>query len=487
MALLSLAVALALVQRCERPPTTLPAGPRGVPLLGNLLSVGTTFHFRQCPRWAALYGTVFMVKLAGIKVVILNDYETVKKLVTRKELLHRSKDWALTSTTEGLSALNGKAWKENRRVCMQAMAELGFGKDVMWIRVQDEVQHLVETLAKCDGKPVPSRRLLAASVCNCVALYLFGQRHDLDDPRRRSVDRQVEAFFRAGASTPVEFLPAWLRRLARLLLPDCRSAFVERFAQQVTEFSRNQVAIAQKTQEGSRHRSFIDVYLREAQKRAACVDNSLTTSRLVGNVTDLLLGGTAASTLFLHWQLLNVAARADTLQVALQREIDAVVGRDRSPAWGDRTRLPLVMACVWETLRWKAATPLGIPRGAAEDVVVDGLLIPEGTTVMPNLWAVHMDPKVWKDPAKFDPTRFLPADGSALIVRPEHVIPFSIGKRSCPGEALAIVEMFLYTTHLLHAFRILPEEDQEGLLERVESLAARSNDLASVRLRFFRR
>lgn len=100
------------------------------------------------------------------------------------------------------------------------------------------MQHLVETLAKCDGKPVPSRRLLAASVCNCVALYLFGQRHDLDDPRRRSVDRQVEAFFRAGASTPVEFLPAWLRRLARLLLPDCRSAFVERFAQQVTEFSR---------------------------------------------------------------------------------------------------------------------------------------------------------------------------------------------------------------------------------------------------------
>ncbi|XP_037567477.2 cytochrome P450 2D15-like [Dermacentor silvarum] len=133
VALLSLAVALA--QRCERPPT-LPAGPRGVPLLGNLLSVGATFHLGPCPRWAALYGNVFMIRLAGIKVVILNDYETVKKLFTRKELLHRSKDWALTSTTEGLSALNGKAWKENRRVCMQAMAELGFGKDVMWIRVQ---------------------------------------------------------------------------------------------------------------------------------------------------------------------------------------------------------------------------------------------------------------------------------------------------------------------------------------------------------------
>ncbi|KAL1442400.1 hypothetical protein MTO96_030831, partial [Rhipicephalus appendiculatus] len=45
-------------ERSKRP--TLPAGPRGVPLLGNLLSVDNTFHLGQCPRWAALYGNVFM-------------------------------------------------------------------------------------------------------------------------------------------------------------------------------------------------------------------------------------------------------------------------------------------------------------------------------------------------------------------------------------------------------------------------------------------
>ncbi|KAH9384527.1 hypothetical protein HPB48_026535 [Haemaphysalis longicornis] len=105
----------------------------------------------------------------------------------------------------------------------------------------DEAQHLVDTLAETHGAPVPSRKLLAASLCNCIAVYLFGQRYDLDDPRRQNMDHLVEGFFQAGASSPIEFLPAWTRRLARLLLPNSRSAFVERFANEVTRFSRLEI------------------------------------------------------------------------------------------------------------------------------------------------------------------------------------------------------------------------------------------------------
>ncbi|XP_077520496.1 vitamin D 25-hydroxylase-like [Amblyomma americanum] len=465
--------------------STLPPGPRGLPLLGNLLSVNCNFHLGQCPRWAKKYGTIFMMSLAGVKVVVLNDYESIKKLFARKELLDRSQKWALKSGIEGLSAQNGKIWKENRRVCMQAMAELGFGKEEMRTRVQAEVQHLVDKLSESGGAPVPARPLLAASVANCVALYLFGQRYDLDDPRRRPMDRHVDAFLVVGASTPVEFLPAWLRRLAGRWMPDSRSAYVQRFTEGVTKFSREQIIIAQKTQNGSRHLSFIDLYLSEMQKNEPGVDSTLTMSRLVGNVTDILLGGTAALTLYLHWHMLNLAARADTLQSELQREIDAVVGRARKPTWEDHTRLPLTMATIWEVFRWKAVTPLGIPRGAVEDVTVDAVRIPKGTTVLANLWAVHMDPKTWKDPAKFDPYRFVPADGSAPTSRPENVVSFSLGKRSCPGEALALTEIFLYVTHLLHEFRILPEDGHS--LADIDSPSARSNNLAGVKLRFLKR
>ena len=44
----------------------------------------------------------------------------------------------------------------------------------------------------------------------------------------------------------------------------------------------------------------------------------------------------------------------------------------------------------------------------------------------------------------FRPERFL--DNNGQIIQDEHLIPFSIGKRRCPGEALARIELFQFFT-----------------------------------------
>ena len=44
-----------------------------------------------------------------------------------------------------------------------------------------------------------------------------------------------------------------------------------------------------------------------------------------------------------------------------------------------------------------------------------------------------MGEKSWKDPKKFDPTRFMDV---GKFKRDERVIPFQIGKRVCPGESI---------------------------------------------------
>ena len=50
--------------------------------------------------------------------------------------------------------------------------------------------------------------------------------------------------------------------------------------------------------------------------------------------------------------------RPDIMRKA-QAELDAVVGRDRVPTFGDKDHLPYVQAIVKEVMRWRPVGPLG--------------------------------------------------------------------------------------------------------------------------------
>ncbi|KAK8769727.1 hypothetical protein V5799_013809 [Amblyomma americanum] len=155
--------------------------------------------------------------------------------------------------------------------------------------------------------------------------------------------------------------------------------------------------------------------------------------------------------------LLLVAANVETVQKRIQREIDAVVGSERPPTWDDRYATPYTMAVMWEAQRWHTLLPMGLPRWAGQDVAIGKYFVPKGSTIVPNIWAVHNDPKRWSEPEKFDPMRFLNKDGSLALEKLKSVLPFSVGKRSCPGEVFAPLEIYVYVTRMLQKFRIVPQ------------------------------
>ncbi|CAN8015620.1 unnamed protein product, partial [Ixodes persulcatus] len=149
------------------------------------------------------------------------------------------------------------------------------------------------------------------------------------------------------------------------------------------------------------------------------------------NLLNLFGAGTNSLNRSLAWHLLVCAANPDTLQRKIQKEIDDVVGQDRQPSWQDSHDMPFTVASIREMQRWKTVMPLAIPRRQAEapHIVIGGYVIPKGTAVMANLWAVHMDPKLWGSPETFNPYRFLVLNDQTLKItpKPEHLIPFSIG------------------------------------------------------------
>ncbi|CAN7948653.1 unnamed protein product, partial [Ixodes hexagonus] len=147
---------------------------------------------------------------------------------------------------------------------------------------------------------------------------------------------------------------------------------------------------------------------------------------LQGNIIDLFAAGSSSVAVTVLWIMLTFAENPDTVQAKIQEEIDRVVGPCRTSTWEEHLRMPFTMAVIWEIYRSKTINTLNLPREAEDDVFLNGYLIPKGTIVVANLWAAHFDSKHWKNPEPFDPSRFLTQDASALLPKPEYLIPFSI-------------------------------------------------------------
>ncbi|XP_052762926.1 methyl farnesoate epoxidase-like [Mya arenaria] len=116
-----------------------------------------------------------------------------------------------------------------------------------------------------------------------------------------------------------------------------------------------------------------------------------------------------------------------------------------------------------ETHRLLLVNPTLVARLSSKDVKYKGYTIKEGTIIISNVWKLHHDEKLWGDPWKFRPERFLDENGQ--LVSRDHPyrtswMPFGIGKRSCPGEPFARARYFLFVATLLRNWRFCPSKDQ---------------------------
>jgi cytochrome P450 len=109
-------------------------------------------------------------------------------------------------------------------------------------------------------------------------------------------------------------------------------------------------------------------------------------------------------------------------------------------------------AVTLESFRIVSFAPFSVPHCATADIPVGNFIIPKGAGIFPGLLNAMYDPNHFPDPHSFKPERFLDGDGK---YKPhDHVIPFSIGKRYCPGQSLAEREFFLFLVGILQKFDI---------------------------------
>lgn len=140
-----------------------------------------------------------------------------------------------------------------------------------------------------------------------------------------------------------------------------------------------------------------------------------------------------------------------------QEELDTHVGKERNLDESDVKNLVYLQAIIKETMRLYPAAPLAVTHQAMESCSINGYDVPAGTWLIPNLWKVQRDPRVWSDPEDFRPERWFLTSHANVDFRGQNFeyIPFGSGRRSCPGISFAMQVMHLTLARLLHGFDVV--------------------------------
>ncbi|KAI1860429.1 hypothetical protein JX265_009828 [Neoarthrinium moseri] len=175
-----------------------------------------------------------------------------------------------------------------------------------------------------------------------------------------------------------------------------------------------------------------------------------------------LIGGhdTTSSTLVYAYHLLY----GNPTTLALVRtEHDEVLGKDISLAGARITanptllnKLPYTNACIKESMRM--FPPASAMRAGTPDIVLkdrDGKLYP---TAGWNVWSLHLamhrSSELFKEPDSFRPERWLVGPDHPLHPPKGAYRPFEFGARSCPGQALSILEVTVTLAMTIREFDI---------------------------------
>jgi cytochrome P450 len=130
----------------------------------------------------------------------------------------------------------------------------------------------------------------------------------------------------------------------------------------------------------------------------------------------------------------------------LAAEVQGATVNDAS----DIERLKFTRAVVDETMRLYPPVFL-IARAASAPDVIAGMAVKKNNVVLVSPWLLHRHEKLWRDPAAFIPSRFMPPSPP-----PDRFayMPFGVGARVCIGAHFALVEATLALAKLIGAFRV---------------------------------
>jgi cytochrome P450 len=422
-------------------PQRRPPGPRGLPLIGNLLALGKDplGFFAETTR---RYGDLVSLNLAGWQTLLVNDLPAIEKILVEDHRSYVKNRFFWRNVTavfgKGLLTSEGEPWQRQRRLAAPVFA----GRQLL--TYDSAMVALTRQMLDGwkDGEVIDIHPEMMGLTLRIAAKTLFDSEVERDirdiDQAMNDLIVEVASRYKRPIFVPDAIpLPGHLRyrRAIRTVERVVSSMIAERRASGLE--NRNDCLSRLMAARDEAGRPMSDTLLR---------DEAIT----------LLLAGHETTALALSWTWFLLGQHADA-EARVAAEIAEVLG-DRPATVDDLPDLKFTESVVMEAMRlYPPAWAIG--RECTQPVELGGYSFPTGTTILIIPWVLHRDPRYFGEPEAFRPERWM---GNLARELPRFAyMPFGGGPRICIGQRFAIIEAILVLTTMAQRFSMEWQPDRK--------------------------
>ncbi|XP_051136977.1 cytochrome P450 CYP82D47-like [Andrographis paniculata] len=437
-----------------------PEAAGGRPLIGHLsLLSGPELPHAVLSDMADKYGAVFTIRLGAKRGLIISSWEAAKECLTTNDVVfgNRPKTSAIQHMSYNFAMFGfsgyGAYWRELRKISVlnllsnHKVAQLG--NDLL----EHELKSMMRSL-NSEGK-AEMKKYFGDLTLNLMARIVAGDvGSDKEVVEGDKWRKAIKEFFRMmDVLTMADVLPflKWFENTKEF----------ERTGGELDGVLQAWLDEHKKRNRLEESGSFMGEMIGSAEKVARAFEGYDADTINKATCQVLMLGGTYTISATLTWTLCLLLNNRDVLTKALE-ELDTHVGRARRVQSSDLSNLVYIRAIIKETLRLYPPAPILPPRESVANCTVAGYHIPAGTRLMINAWKLHRDPRIWSDPLKFEPERFL-TDHKEIDFKGGvnfELVPFGGGRRVCPGISFSLQVVELTIASLLQGFDIETLSDE---------------------------
>jgi cytochrome P450 len=193
--------------------------------------------------------------------------------------------------------------------------------------------------------------------------------------------------------------------------------------------------------------------------------NKMSKSQVLDEMITIIMAGFESTSNALAWAIVYLNKNPEEYEKLINeaRNIFSSNNSDEN-LLKEILAAPICSNVIKESLR--LAPPLwNLARMSKEDVEIDGKFIPKNSFVVVSPYAVHRNPEIYENPEKFNPDRWNNEFEKTLPLGA--YIPFGAGRRGCPGDQFAMIEMKIILLSMLSQFKIKTYGRIPGGFDRV--------------------